>query len=59
MLHRLKGGRQLEIHLEGLGFSPQEMVDQFRQIAEKRHGKGVKIRIWMSLVLDLAVGNKG
>jgi hypothetical protein len=59
MLHRPKGGRQLEIHLKGPGFPPREMGGQFRQIAGKWHGKGVKIRIWMSLVLDLAVGNKG
>ncbi|NNJ86391.1 MAG: DUF389 domain-containing protein [Akkermansiaceae bacterium] len=43
----------LEIHLEGPGFPPGGVVEQFRSIARNRYGNDVKIRVKVSLARDV------
>lgn len=53
MIKKKKGSDYLEIHLEGPGFPPGGLVEQFRVIARKRYGDDVKIRIRVTLARDV------
>ena len=46
-------GSWVEIHLEGPEFPPKEVAEKFQRAVQKRHGKGVKTRIRMTLVRDV------